>query len=362
RLLPFADRTPTSRPRTRPRLRVDRRPRRRGPAERGRDGGHADPVVRSRLRDHHQPDRQRAAVPAPQPRPVRPPAGRTRPRRIRRRGDAALREPGASRCPHRVRTRRDRRSPRWRRRDGGDVPRGGQPRPGGVRRPRTLRRGPRPEPPAELRGRHPLLPGRQPRSPRGTHRVRPARSPHCGHRVARRRPRLAGHPDPAGREPPPRPRHSIDRQRAMREVTESIAEALPKAAAVFASRGLDGTRMEDIVEASGVPRPTLYYRFASKEEILAWLLQRLLRALSIEIGGIVDRDEPARDRLRQVIAAYLQLFADHTQLCTVLLTELGRITRIPQLADAIWAAFHEPLGKVLDAGERDGSMQASDHE
>ena len=46
----------------------------------------------------------------------------------------------------------------------------------------------------------------------------------------------------------------------------------------------------------------------------------------------------------------------------MLLTELGRITRIPQLADAIWAAFHEPLGKVLDAGERDGSMQASDHE
>ena len=148
----------------------------------------------------------------------------------------------------------------------------------------------------------------------------------------------------------------------MREVTESIAEALPKAAAVFAARGLDGTRMEDIVEATGVPRPTLYYHFSSKEEILAWLLQRLLRDLSIEIGGIVDRDEPARDRLRQVIAAYLQLFADHTQLCTVLLTELGRITRIPQLADAIWAAFHEPLGKVLDAGERAGSMQASDHE
>ncbi len=144
----------------------------------------------------------------------------------------------------------------------------------------------------------------------------------------------------------------------MRELTDNIADALPKAAAVFAERGLDGTRMDDIVEATGVPRPTLYYHFSSKEEILAWLLQRLLRDLSIEIGGIVDRDEPARDRLRSIIAAYLQLFADHTQLCTVLLTELGRITRIPALADAIWAAFHEPLGKVLDAGERDGSMRA----
>lgn len=148
----------------------------------------------------------------------------------------------------------------------------------------------------------------------------------------------------------------------MREVTDTIAEALPKAAAVFAARGLDGTRMEDIVDATGVPRPTLYYHFSSKEEILAWLLQRLLRDLSTDVGHIVDRDDPARDRLGAVITAYLQLFADHRDLCTVLLTELGRITRIPLLADAIWAAFHEPVRKLLDAGEHDGSLHGAEDE
>ncbi len=148
----------------------------------------------------------------------------------------------------------------------------------------------------------------------------------------------------------------------MREVTHSIAEALPRAATVFAVRGLDGTRMEDIVEATGVPRPTLYYHFASKEETLAWLLQRLLRDLSTDIGHIVDRDDAASGRLSAVIAAYLQLFADHRDLCTVLLTELGRITRIPLLADAIWAAFHEPVRKLLDAGEHDGSLRGVEEE
>lgn len=148
----------------------------------------------------------------------------------------------------------------------------------------------------------------------------------------------------------------------MREVTDSIAEALPRAATVFAAHGLDGTRMEDIVEATGVPRPTLYYHFSSKEEILAWLLQRLLRDLSTDIGHIVDRDDAARYRLSAVITAYLQLFADHRDLCTVLLTELGRIIRIPLLADAIWAAFHEPVRKLLDAGEHDGSLRAVEEE
>ncbi len=148
----------------------------------------------------------------------------------------------------------------------------------------------------------------------------------------------------------------------MRDVTDNIAAALPQAAAVFATRGLDGTRMEDIVEATGIPRPTLYYHFSSKEEILAWLLERLMRDLSVEIGHILDRDQPARARLHDVVRAYLGLFAEHRELCTVLLTELGRITRIPSLADAIWATFHEPVSKLLYAGEADGSLRAVDDE
>lgn len=157
------------------------------------------------------------------------------------------------------------------------------------------------------------------------------------------------------------PRADItQRGQTLREVTDSVAEALPRAATVFAVRGLDGTRMEDIVEATGVPRPTLYYHFSSKQEILVWLMQRLLRDLSTDIGHIVDRGDTAGDRLSAVIAAYLQLFADHRDLCTVLLTELGRITRIPLLADAIWGAFHEPVRKLLDAGERDGSLRGAE--
>lgn len=148
----------------------------------------------------------------------------------------------------------------------------------------------------------------------------------------------------------------------MKEVTDNIAATLPRAAAVFATRGLDGTRMEDIVEATGIPRPTLYYHFSSKDEILGWLLERLMRDLAIDIGQILDRDEPARDRLHAVVGAYLGLFAEHRELTTVLLTELGRITRIPALADAIWASFHEPVRKLLQAGETDGSLRAVDNE
>jgi AcrR family transcriptional regulator len=120
--------------------------------------------------------------------------------------------------------------------------------------------------------------------------------------------------------------------------------------------------MEDIVEATGVPRPTLYYHFGSKQEILAWLLQRLLRDLAVDIGAIVDRDDTAAQRLRAITSTYLRLFADHQELCTALLTDLGRVNRIPVVADLIRASFHEPVRKVLDDGDRDGTLRATDPE
>ena len=38
----------------------------------------------------------------------------------------------------------------------------------------------------------------------------------------------------------------------------------------------DEVRTEDIAEASGIPRATLYYYFSSKDEILQFLLTRML--------------------------------------------------------------------------------------
>lgn len=142
----------------------------------------------------------------------------------------------------------------------------------------------------------------------------------------------------------------------------SIAAALPAAATAFAKRSIDGTRMEDIAAATGIPRATLYYHFASKEEILTWLLERLLQRLAEDIGTILDRPDPAQARVEDVVEAYLRLFADHPDLYGVLFANLGRVTRIPALADSVWAGFHQPVAKLLGDGERDGTLRSVSRE
>ena len=146
----------------------------------------------------------------------------------------------------------------------------------------------------------------------------------------------------------------------MKQLTTTITAALPNAAKAFAEHGFEGTRIEHVVAATGIPKPTLYYHFSSKEEILSWLLEQLLQDLATEIGTVVDSDQLARARLREVFGTYLTVFAERPDLCTVLLSDLGRISRIPVVADSVRSAFHEPVRKLLDAGVADGSIRAVD--
>lgn len=143
----------------------------------------------------------------------------------------------------------------------------------------------------------------------------------------------------------------------MRPVPDSIGGRLEPAATVFARRGFDQTRIEDIAEATGVPRATLYYYFAGKEEILAWLLRRTLEATAQAVAVAVALDANARERLEAVVVAQLRTMAAHPDCCTALAAESGRIMRMPELAAAVQGGFHHPVRRLLEEGAADGSLR-----
>ena len=74
-----------------------------------------------------------------------------------------------------------------------------------------------------------------------------------------------------------------------RPVPEGLAAKLTSAASDLAL-SFDEVRMEDIATASGIPRATLYYYFAGKEDILAFLLRSLLDDVAAEVQGAVSAD------------------------------------------------------------------------
>lgn len=81
-------------------------------------------------------------------------------------------------------------------------------------------------------------------------------------------------------------------------------EILDAADMLFTQKGFDGTSTNDILEAVGIARGTLYYHFKSKEDIMDSLIDRYSTGLltrAKELAG--DKSIPVYERIVQTVMA-----------------------------------------------------------
>ena len=156
----------------------------------------------------------------------------------------------------------------------------------------------------------------------------------------------------------------------MRAVPDALAERLRPAAETFAALGFEQARLDDLTAATGIPTSTLYYYFDGKQEILTFLLADWLAKVGSAVTAAASDDgtaggagaRTARDRLIAVVRAQVAQMAAHPATCRILLAELGRIDRLPNLADQVREVFMLPVARVLAEGALDGSLRRVDPE
>lgn len=143
----------------------------------------------------------------------------------------------------------------------------------------------------------------------------------------------------------------------MRRVPTKLAVKLYGAAELIADKGIADAKIDEIAEASGIPIATLYYYFRGKEDILAFLLGDLLENIAGEVGTAIAQPGTARERLRGAVEAQMRVMLDSPATCRALVGDLGRATRLPELATALDTAFHQPVAQLLLEGVEDGSLR-----
>lgn len=143
----------------------------------------------------------------------------------------------------------------------------------------------------------------------------------------------------------------------MRVVPDQLAERLYPAAELIAERGLEGTKIEEIAKVSGVPKATLYYYFAGKEEVLTYLLNHLLATVAERVTSAVGASGPARERLVATVTVMLDTMLERPAVCRALMGDLGRATRLPALTAAFDTTFYQPIERLLHDGAADGSLR-----
>jgi len=144
-----------------------------------------------------------------------------------------------------------------------------------------------------------------------------------------------------------------ERQRQLRE--DAI---LDSAGELIQQKGFNAMTLEDITEAIGISRPTLYQHFSSKEDILIHIAMRNLRATQKRLREM-DPSRSATDRLREFITWSIarkfgearETFYDMTRL---VLSCGGSDPRLigPQ------ASFMKDLEGLLEVAQKEGGVRS----
>jgi AcrR family transcriptional regulator len=79
-------------------------------------------------------------------------------------------------------------------------------------------------------------------------------------------------------------------------------QILDAAEKVFAERGIDRARMDDIVEESGLSKGALYWYFKSKDALIRALLDRVFISEVREAEALITHKGTSADRLRQFVS------------------------------------------------------------
>ncbi|HUG47141.1 MAG TPA: TetR/AcrR family transcriptional regulator [Candidatus Limnocylindria bacterium] len=100
------------------------------------------------------------------------------------------------------------------------------------------------------------------------------------------------------------------------------ADLLVAATRLFRQRGFHATSMQELGEALGMNRGSLYHYIASKDDLLWSILNRAFDLLDARVLPLLDADEPPLPRLAAGIREHLRVAADHADELSLIQIEL----------------------------------------
>jgi TetR/AcrR family transcriptional regulator len=98
---------------------------------------------------------------------------------------------------------------------------------------------------------------------------------------------------------------------------------LEEAERLFAERGFDATRLEDVAAAVGIRRASIVYHFKDKRELYDTVLAEVFAAYLDELAEIFATPAPLRERIEDAVRAWVDFVYRRPSLARILLREIA---------------------------------------
>jgi AcrR family transcriptional regulator len=129
-----------------------------------------------------------------------------------------------------------------------------------------------------------------------------------------------------------------------------------EAVRIFKEKGYHATSVQDIADAVGLQKGSLYHYISSKEELLLKIFERSTGALTQQLQEILASDLSPTDKLERAIDAHLIALTTQLDLYTVYLSErrvlTGRIhSQVRTEAERTARLLEQIIQEGIDAGD-----------
>ena len=140
------------------------------------------------------------------------------------------------------------------------------------------------------------------------------------------------------------------------------AEILEAARKVFANKGFAQATVDEIAQAAGVAKGTVYLYFPSKRAIYLAALQHGIEALHQRTGDRLAKAPTLEAKVRAFVETRVEYFDENRDFFKIYYSELGNIFTVPHRLsrelNRLYSRQAQMLESVLAEGVRRGEIRA----
>ncbi|WP_058046021.1 TetR/AcrR family transcriptional regulator [Streptomyces roseifaciens] len=138
--------------------------------------------------------------------------------------------------------------------------------------------------------------------------------------------------------------------------------AVDAALEAFWTAGYEATSTQDLCDATGLGRSSIYNTFKSKHDLFRRALLRYMERKNGNIDAVLESAMPAREKIRALLGVIVEeegLHAEDRRGCLVVNTCIELGSRDPEVAGVLERDYRrrfEALKAAIEAGQRDGDI------